>query len=120
MNAAVPPPSTARLSSRRCRNRNVSGTPRCSHAPARRSRCGRVISSAPATITAGVAAVLADPVLANTGLANTGLADTWTVSHWTARAVSISPRALRAAGSRARQVYQAGVGGGDRTGAYPV
>ena len=36
------------------------------------------------------------------------------------RAVSISPRALRAAGSRARQVYQAGAGGGDRTGAYPV
>src|SRR5690349_23239752 len=115
MNAAVPPPSMARLSSRRCRNRNVSGTPRCSHAPASRSRWGRVISSAPATITAGVEPALADPaladpVLADPVLANTGLADTWTVSHWTARAVSISPRALRAAGSRARQVYQAGAG----------
>ena len=76
--------------------------PARSHAPASRSRCGRVISSAPAMITAGAVA---------------GLAVTWTVSHWTASAVSISPRALRAAGSRARQVYQAGGGGGGRTGA---
>src|ERR1017187_2319670 len=53
------------------------------------SRCGRVISSAPAMITAG---------------ADARLADTWTVSHWMASAVSISARALRAPVSRARQV----------------
>ena len=49
----TPPPSRLAASSRRCRNISVSGTPRRSHASARRSRCGRVMASAPAMITAG-------------------------------------------------------------------
>jgi hypothetical protein len=52
-----------------------------------------VTSSAPATMTAGVVAVLRV---------------TQTVSHWTVSAVISSVRALRAPGSSARQVHQAG------------
>jgi len=46
--------------------------------------------------------------------------DALPVAHHQLLAHGLAVRALRAAGSRARRVYQAGAGGGDRTGAYPV